>query len=114
MSFNLTNTTSLPQTVSVSIGSGSVSQSSIVVPSGACATPTTINYSAPSSTTITFTYAGQTIASQPVSSTTNSIGTVPTRPSGPATMNNVSQSDLASVSAAINLIEQEIQKLLGH
>ncbi|TSC95078.1 MAG: hypothetical protein CEN87_90 [Parcubacteria group bacterium Licking1014_1] len=71
VSFNLTNTTPSTQSVSVSIGSGSVSQSAISLPSGACATPTSITYSAPSNTTITFTYSGNIIASLPVPSTTS-------------------------------------------
>ncbi len=72
VSFNLTNTTASAQTVLVSIGSGSVNPIVLTVPAGTCSSPKIVTYTAPSSTTITFTNSGQTIASFPVSATTTS------------------------------------------
>jgi len=69
VSFNLTNTTSSTQTIAISIGSGSISKSSITIPSGTCASPDSITYSSSSDTTITFTNSGRTIASFPVVAT---------------------------------------------
>ncbi len=69
VSFNLTNTKSTEQTVLVSIGSGSVTPSSISIPAGTCATPKSVAYNISSSTTINFNLAssGQLLASVSVS-----------------------------------------------
>lgn len=72
VSFNLTNTKSSDQTISVLIESGTVNPSSIAVAAGTCAKPTSVTYNTASDTTINFKLSsGQVIASQPVSSTTS-------------------------------------------